>query len=126
MSQRYLFPTVCFIYTPIWSPCVSVYFVKITSLKFFPFISVFFFCRSGRQSRRKVGRQRFFFSSKHMHPLGPYISAESKEAAHCARFGALGTKKHKIKDGARKANLEAWLVFLSFFIYFPRLVAIIG
>ena len=61
-----------------------------------------------------------------MHPTGPYISAKSKEAAHCGRFGALGTKKHKIKDGARKAMPKAWLVFLSFFIYFSRLVAIIG
>ena len=57
-----------------------------------------------------------------MHPPGPYISAKSEEAAHCGRFGALGTKKHTDKDGARKA----WLVFLSFFIYFARLVAIIG
>ena len=39
-----------------------------------------------------------------MHPPGPYISAKSKETAHCGRFGALGTKKHKIKDGARKAQ----------------------
>ena len=59
-----------------------------------------------------------------MNPLGPSTSAKSKEAAHCARFGALGTKKYKIKDGARM--LKAWLVFLSFFSYFPRLVAIIG
>ena len=61
-----------------------------------------------------------------MHPLGPYTSAKSKEAAHCARFGALGTKKYKIKDGGRKAMLKAWLVFISFFIYFARLVAILG
>ena len=39
-----------------------------------------------------------------MLPPRPYISARSKEAAHCGRFGALGTKKHKIKDGARKAE----------------------
>ena len=39
-----------------------------------------------------------------MLPPRPYISARSKEAAHCGRFGALGTKKHKIKDGARKAT----------------------
>ena len=57
-----------------------------------------------------------------MHLPGPYISAQSEEAAHCGRFGALGTKKHTDKDGARKA----WLVFLSFFIYFARLVAIVG
>ena len=25
-------------------------------------------------------------------PLRPYFSAQSKEAAHCGRFGALGTK----------------------------------
>ena len=31
-------------------------------------------------------------------------------------------KSTQTKDGARKA----WLVFLSFFIYFARLVAIIG
>ena len=61
-----------------------------------------------------------------MHPPGANISAKSKETAHCGRFGTLGTKKHKIKDGARKAVRKAWLVFLSFFIYFARLVAIIG
>ena len=61
-----------------------------------------------------------------MHPPGPYISAKRKETAHCGRFGALGAKKHKIKDGARKAMPKAWLVFLSFFIYFARLVKIIG
>ena len=93
-------------------------------LNFIPFISVFF-CRSQLQSRRKVESLRFL-KSKHMHPPGPYISAKSKATAHCGRFGALGAKKHKIKDGARKAMLKAWLVFLSFFIYFPRLVAIIG
>ena len=56
-----------------------------------------------------------------MHLPGPYISAKSEEAAHCGRFGALGTKKHTDKDGA-----EGRLVFLSFFVYFARLVAIIG
>ena len=61
-----------------------------------------------------------------MHSPGPYISAKSKETAHCGRFGTLGTKKFKIKDGARKAMQKAWLVFISFFIYFARLVAIIG
>ena len=35
-----------------------------------------------------------------MHLPGPYISAKSEEAAHCGRFGALGTKKHTDKDGA--------------------------
>ena len=39
-----------------------------------------------------------------MHSPGPYISAKSKETAHCGRFGTLGTKKLKIKDGARKAT----------------------
>ena len=72
-----------------------------------------------------------------MHPSGSYNSAKSKEAAkshnrmaleaaHCGRFGTLGAKNHKIKDGAWKAMQKAWLVFLSFFIYFARLVAIIG
>ena len=91
-------------------------------LNFIPFVCLFgFFCRSQRQSRRKV-ESLCFFSGKHMHPPGTNISAKNKKTAHCGRFGTLGTKKHKIKDGARKA----WLVFLSFFIYFARLVAIIG
>ena len=38
----------------IQSPCVSVYFVKTTPLKFYPISFFFFFCRSQRQSRRKV------------------------------------------------------------------------
>ena len=53
---------------------------------------------------QKSRKCMFFFSSKHMHPPGPYISAKSKEPAHCGRFGTVGTKKHKIKDGARKAK----------------------
>ena len=59
-----------------------------------------------------------------MHPPGPYISAKSKATAHCGRFGALGAKKYKIKDGARKA--KGMVGFSLVFIYFPRLVAIIG
>ena len=56
-----------------------------------------------------------------MHPLRPYILAKSMEAAHYERFGALGTKLNsKMERG------KAWLVFLPFFIYFARLVAIIG
>ena len=63
-----------------------------------------------------------------MHPPGTYISAKSKVAAHCGRCGTLGAKTHKIKDGGRKAMQKAWLVFsrLRFFIFFARLVAIIG
>ena len=30
------------------------------------------------------------------------------------------------KSKMARGRLKAWLVFLSFFIYFPRLVAIIG
>ena len=51
-----------------------------------------------------------------MHPPGTYISAKSRVAAHCGRCGTLGAKTHKIKDGGRN----------SFFIFFARLVAIIG
>ena len=63
-------------------------------LNFIPFISVlllslFFFCRSQGQSRRKVEFESlcFFLSSRHMHPPGTYISAKSKVAAHCGRCG---------------------------------------
>ena len=61
-------------------------------LNFIPFISVlllslFFFCRSQGQSRRKVESLCFFLSSRHMHPPGTYISAKSKVAAHCGRCG---------------------------------------
>ena len=133
MSQRrtYFQPFV-FIYIPIRNPFVSVYFVKTTPLNFIPFLSVclfvwfFFFCRSERQSRRNVESVCFFFSSKHIHPPGANISVKSKGAAHCGRFGTLGTKKHAIKDGAQKAVPKAWLVFLSFFKYISRLVGIIG
>jgi len=57
-----------------------------------------------------------------MHPPWTYISAKNKEAAHCARFGALGTKKHKIKDGARKErNAEGRVVGFSLvFHLFPK------
>jgi len=55
-----------------------------------------------------------------MHPLGPYMSAKSQEAALCGRFGALGTKLN-----SKMARGRAWLVVLSFFVYFARLVAII-
>ena len=68
----------------------------------------------------------FFFKQQTHAPPGTYISAKSKVAAHCGRCGTLGAKKHKIKDGARKAMQKAWLVFLSFFIFFARLVAIVG
>ena len=74
-------------------------------LNFIPFISVLF-CRSERQSGQNVeslGFFRFFFGSNTCTHRGPIFSAKSKEAAHCGQFGALGTKKHKIKDGARKA-----------------------
>ena len=73
-------------------------------LNFIPFVSFFliFFCRSQRQSRRKVESQCFFF--KHIHPPEANISVKSKETAHCERFGTLGTKTHKIKDGAPKAT----------------------
>ena len=54
-----------------------------------------------------------------MHPPGLYFSAESKEAAHCGRFGALGTNTHS------KMARGSMVVFLPFFIYFARLVAII-
>ena len=74
-------------------------------LNFIPFIClfVFFFCRSQRQSHRKV-ESPCFFSGKHIHSPGANISAKSKETAHCGRFGSLGTKKHKIKDGAWKVT----------------------
>ena len=101
----------------------SMYFSRILSqqpcLKFIPsyFCS---FCRFERQRRGKDSKSILIFSNKHMHSPGPYISAKSKEAAHYERFGALGTMLNS------KMARKAWLVFLSFFIYFARLVAIIG
>ena len=95
-------------------------------LNFIPFVSFFFFfCRSQRQSRRKVEGLCFFFCSKHMHAPGANISAKSKETAHCGRFGPWELKSTKSKM-ARGRQQKAWLVFLSFFIYFARLVAILG
>ena len=91
-------------------------------LKFIPFISVFFFCRSERQSLRKIESMLFFLAADTCTHRGPIISANSKEAAHCGRFGALGTK-NVIQKMAR--GRHGW-VFLSLFIYFARLVAIIG
>ena len=63
-----------------------------------------------------------------MHPPGTYNSAKSKEAAkshnrmaleaaHCGRFGTLGAKNHKIKDGAWKAMQKAWFVSLVFHLF---------
>ena len=72
MSQCYLFATVCFHLhpNPVRNPCVSVYFVETTPLKFHPIyfcvVVVVVFCRSQRQSRRKVGSLCFFLSSRHM------------------------------------------------------------
>ena len=53
-----------------------------------------FFFKFELRSREKDRKSILFFSSKHMHLLGPYFSAKSKEAAHCGRFGALGTNTH--------------------------------
>ena len=64
----------------------------------------------------------FFLAADTCTHRGPIISANSKEAAHCGRFGALGTK-NVIQKMAR--GRHGW-VFLSLFIYFARLVAIIG
>ena len=56
-----------------------------------------------------------------MQPPRPYFSAQSKEAAHCGRFGALGTKlDFKMAPGGNESMVD----FLPFFIYFARLVAI--
>ena len=99
----------------------SVYFVKTTPpRKVYPHLFLCFFGDLSNKVAEKIASLFYFFSSTHMHPPGPYISAKSQEAAHCGRFGALGTKLNS------KMARKAWLVFLSFFIYFARLVAIIG
>ena len=67
-------------------------------LNFVPFIPVFFFLVDKTDKVAEKWKVYVFFEQQHMHPTGPYISAKSKEAAHCGRLGALGTKKHKIKD----------------------------
>ena len=131
MSQRsnYFQPFV-FIYIPIGEVHV---FQFISSRQprsnFIPFISVFFFffffLQIGAMKSQKQKRYRFLAANTCTH-RGPTFSAKSKETAQCGRVGALGTKKYKIKDGAPKAMQKAWLVFLSFFIYFARLVAMIG
>ena len=58
-----------FIYIRIRNPCVSVYFVKTTPLKFHPIyfcvvVVVVFFCRSQGQSRRKVESLCFFLKQQ--------------------------------------------------------------
>ena len=46
----------------------------------------------------------FFFCSKHMHAPGANISGTEQGDRALWTIWALGTKKHKIKDGARKAT----------------------
>ena len=95
-------------------------------LNFIPFVSFFFFfCRSQRQSRRKVEGLCFFFAANTCTHREPTFQAKSKETAHCGRFGPWELKSTKSKM-ARGRQQKAWLVFLSFFIYFARLVAILG
>ena len=55
-----------------------------------------------------------------MHPRGPIFQQRASRPRFVVDLGHW--ELSLIKDGARKA----WLVFLSFFIYFARLVAIIG
>ena len=100
MSQRYLISNLLFSFTSqsgihvfqsIWS--------KPSRLNFIPFLSVFFVCRSQRQSRRKM-----FFSSEHIHPPGTNISAKSNEAAHCGRFGTWELKNTKNQRWRAEGN----------------------
>ena len=113
MSQRELFPTFVFYYSPIRSPSVSVFLSKQSRLKFIPFIPGFFQqirATKSQNSSQKIRKSMFFQQQTHAPTQALYISAKSEDAAHCGRFGALGTKKHTDKDGARKA----WLVFSRF------------
>ena len=56
---------------------------------------------------------------------GP-IFQQSKEAVHCGRFGALGTKLKFEKKMAPGRDRKGQENMVDFFIHFARLVAIIG
>ena len=88
-------------------------------LNFIPFLS--FFCRSQRQSRRKV--EGLCYTCTH---LGlPGARARRPRIVDDLGPWELKSTKSKMARG-RQCMQRAWLVFISFFIYFARLVAIIG
>ena len=123
MSQHltYFQPFV-FIYMPIRNPRVSVYLSKQPRLNFMAFISVlFFFGRSEWQSCRKVENVCFFYQQAHA-PTGALHFSEEQGTRALWTIWELKSTKSKMARGRQRA----WLVFLSFFIYFARLVAIIG
>ena len=94
-------------------------------LNFIPFVSfvLIFFCRSQRQSRRKVESQCVFLNT--FTHRGPTFQQRARRPRIVNDLGPWELKRTKSKM-ARRRQQKAWLVFLSFFIYFARLVAIIG
>ena len=73
---------------------ISVSSVKPTALKVYPHLLMDFFFKFELRSCEEDRKSILIFSSKHMHPPGPYFPARSEEAAHCGRFGTLGTNTH--------------------------------
>ena len=97
-------------------------------LNFIPFVSFrffFFFCRSQRQSRGKVESLDFFLAANTCTHRGPTFKQNARRPRIVDYFGSWELKSTKSKM-ARGRHQKAWLVFLSFFICFARLVAIIG
>ena len=76
-------------------------------LNFIPFVFVFFLVDL---SDKVAEKQKVCVT--HAPTGGP-----SKETAHCGRFGTLGSKKHKIKDGARKATEDMVGFYLVFHLF---------
>ena len=83
---------------------ISVSSVKPTALKVYPHLLMDLFFKFELRSCEEDRKSILTFSSKHMHPPGPYFPARSEEAAHCGRFGTLGTNTHsKMARSAQKA-----------------------
>ena len=97
-------------------------------LNFIPFVCLFvcfFFCTSQRQSHRKVESLCFFLAANTCTHRGLTFQQTARRPRIVDDLGAWELKSTKSKM-ARRRQQKAWLVFISFFIYFARLVAIIG
>ena len=85
-SAHYFLPFFCFLLLQCmyFSLCYQINSAKGLS----PFINGLFFSNLSYQVAKKIENR-----SKHMHQKGPYFP-QSKEAAHCGRFGTLGTNTY--------------------------------